>query len=534
MTARPAHVPPRRASRRAPRLARRALLRRAARLSIGVTGLALVGCGAGDDDEATADSATDARNVTPTDADDAGAPSPGVDAGAQADPPPLAVDADTGVRTALLPARTQVVVIGGGLAGLAAATDLQAAGVDVVLLEAQSHLGGRVRSDRSLAGFPIELGAEFLHGRGHASANLARELGLNLVEEAEFDADDDLIVHVEGRRWSAEQIDDDPDLALLTEIDLDSTALFDPTPQDRSLGDVIRDDELRPAAEQILIGSDEGEHSGPVDELSANAAWSEEGAPGDDERIAAGYDQLVDHLAAGLATFIDTPVTDIEWGDRPGGRAGVRVHTAGGVIEAARVLVTVSLGVLQSGAIAFEPSLPSDKRAAIDGLGMGRLAKLIAVYDDPPWPPGTSSILSDGLVTDWWLPGSERDDVDNDDGGNNVIVGFAAERFALAAEGLSASAVRDLALDELAAIVGDGARRPARFLHWPWHDNPWVRGGYSYVRVGQVGAREALAEPIDTTLYFAGEATHPATPGTTHGAIASGRRAAKEILGDSA
>ena len=479
-------MPPRR-SRLPPRLPRRTLLRHAARLGLGAGGLALVGCG--DDDETVAD--------TPPPTDDEPAEPPG---------------------------QTDVVVIGGGLAGLAAAADLKNAGLDVVLFEAQPQLGGRVRTDRGLAGFPIELGAEFLHGHGHASWNLAQDLNLPLVREADFDADADLIAFLEGRRWSAEQIADDADLALLAEIDLDSSELFDPTPRDRSLGDAIRAQGLGPTAERLLIGSDEGEHSGPIDQISANAAWSQEGAPGADRRVAGGYDQLVAELARGLTVFTGRPVERVEWSD------GLRVHLDGAVIEAGHVLVSVSVAVLQAGLIAFDPPLPDAKRAAIDGLGMGRLAKLIAVYDDPPWPDDTSTVLHDGLVTDWWLPGSERDGTQNESGRNNVIIGFAAERFARAAEGLSTGAVRDLALDELAAIFGDAIRTPARFHHEPWHGNPWVRGGYSYVRVGQVGAREALAAPLDGALFFAGEATHPTTPATTQGAIASGRRAAREIL----
>ena len=281
---------------------------------------------------------------------------------------------------------------------------------------------------------------------------------------------------------------------------------------------MIRATGLSPLAQAILIGSEEGEYSAPIDLLSAADTSTQAEAPGADRRIAAGYDQLAIALARELAVFVEQPVSRIEWGD------GVRVHHAAGVIEADAVIVTVSVAVLQSGSITFDPPLPAEKTDAIDGLGMGRLGKIIAVYDDPPWGAETSGVLHDGLVTTWWMPGLNREG-----GPNDTVIGFASERFAAAVEGLPASEIRAVALRELVEIFGSNAEAPARFRYQAWHENPWIGGGYSYVRVGRAGSREGLGAPLRSEVFFAGEATHPTTPATTHGAIESGRRAADEV-----
>ncbi len=111
-----------------------------------------------------------------------------------------------------------------------------------------------------------------------------------------------------------------------------------------------------------------------------------------------------------------------------------------------------------------------------------------------------------------------------------AIAGFLGERVAAAMATSSQEVVLEAALADLATMFGPAALLPARVLWQVWHDTSWVRGGYSDVRVGQQGAREALAAPLAQRPFFAGEATHPTTPATTHGAIESGRRAAAELL----
>jgi monoamine oxidase len=186
------------------------------------------------------------------------------------------------------------------------------------------------------------------------------------------------------------------------------------------------------------------------------------------------------------------------------------------------VIVTVSLGLLQSGVPEFRPALPPEKQNAVAVLAMGYVAKLPLWFERPFWPP-FAFLHTDGLVLAWWPIYIER---------GAVLMGYIGGPAALALAGLGQEAAVEQGLTEVATLFGSGARETfVKGQLVDWSGDPWAGGGYSYAPVGAGDARAVLAAPVAHTLFFAGEATcangHAAT---VHGAIESGRREAEEIL----
>ena len=396
-------------------------------------------------------------------------------------------------------------------AGLSAGRDLAAAGVDVVVVEAQDRVGGRVFTDQAFANFPVERGAEFLHGIGQAAWTLAEEAGAATLPDVAYDVDSDLIVFLNGARQFSSDLATDEDLNLVFEND----AL--------SIGEIIASLGLSPLATQLLRQDAALEQSGDVDAISAFAVNEEVVTPGGDFRLREGYSRLPEYLSQFAPIYLSTAVTSIDWSG-----ADVVVHTTRGAVRAQRVLTTVSIGVLKAGAIQFTPPIPADKQDAIDGLGMGFIAKILMCYDRAFWPDGTSNVISDGDPQLWWMPGAVRDRDDLD----AVIIGFASNTFEAHVAGMTEAQIREVAAGELARVFGSDADAShlVDFSYQDWKVNEWVRGGYSYVRVGRYGARPVLAAAVSDRLFFAGEATDLMAPTTSHGAVRSGARAAQEIL----
>jgi monoamine oxidase len=258
--------------------------------------------------------------------------------------------------------------------------------------------------------------------------------------------------------------------------------------------------------------------------LSAQAAYEDmtDTSAGDgDFRILEGYDRLPVSLAEGLDIRLNTVVTRIDWaGD------GVRVQTADGqVFPADRVLITVPLGVLQAGAIAFDPPLPTDKQDALRLLIMGGAIKMVYAFDQPVLPPGIGALYSAVNPPMWWSPSAGRDVP------GQVVTAFTTGEWARALRGMGADEALAHGLRALADQLGTPLPTPRATRFQDWNADPFALGGYSTVGVGGREARGRLAQPIVDRLYFAGEATAPnAWGGTVHGAYASGRRAALEII----
>ena len=204
----------------------------------------------------------------------------------------------------------------------------------------------------------------------------------------------------------------------------------------------------------------------------------------------------------------------------------VLVMTDSGTERADAVVVTVPLGVLREGAIRFEPPLPSEKIEAISGLEMGTLNKVIFKFPTPFWSGDgqTFQYLSETrgefpLIIDWHAAS-----------GNPALILFTGGAYALAMEEREDARVTADAMRVVRTCFGTGAPDPTGVLIQRWSQDPHTRGSYSFVPVGSSpDARDALAQPVNDRLFFAGEATNRRNPATVHGAYESGLRVANQV-----
>jgi monoamine oxidase len=418
-----------------------------------------------------------------------------------------------------------VAIIGAGAAGLAAARDLSGAGKRLCILEARQRIGGRIYTlhtpDLPL---PIELGAEFIHGEAHSTFSIVEAAALKACELPDTHA------WSANGRWRLI-----PDFwGTINAI----RAKINSLDRDISFADFLRSRRrLSPRLRQMAWNFVEGYHASHADRISAKALAASDQEQEEENRqfrILDGYDHLIEWLRAGLDPErvdirLSTPARVIRW------RAGeVIIETGGEEVRAAACVITIPIGVWkaareQEGAIRFDPPL-AEKMKAIDKLEVGHVVKIMFRFAERFWddrePSANFVHSSDRFLTTWWTSAPVR---------SPVLTGWAGGHAAdaLLAEGRDALA--DRALDRLASAFRM-RRRTLDQLHlatWThdWQADPFSRGAYSYAAVGGTSAHAALGRPLRKTLFFAGEATDAEQTGTVAGAIESGRRAARQIVG---
>jgi monoamine oxidase len=408
-----------------------------------------------------------------------------------------------------------VVIIGAGAAGLAAAQDLMAAGLHVCCVEARDRIGGRILTLYDAATpLPIELGAEFVHGKPAEIVELARAAGLHIYETG-------------GRPISlmpgGEDMDEDGSRVL---EDLSNSATEE---NDETFQSFLDRSHYSPGEKHAAAAFVEGFNAARR-EMIGTAALAQDQRAGDTIegdsafRIHEGYGALIQALTRGVEVRLNSVVEAVAW--KPGS-ATVRLSAAGSV-HARHVVITVPLGVLQAGAIRFDPE-PTTTLAAARALRFGDAIRVTflfesAFWDDSPLTANAGFLFSDAPVFPVWWTGAPAE--------MHAITGWTAGPKADALIGLSMDEVISRARDTLVHLLKPAVLPAHRSWFHDWYGDPFSRGAYSYVPARALPARRTLAEPVEHTLYFAGEATDLiGYGGTVHGAIASGRRAARQIVG---
>ncbi len=465
---------------------------------------------------------------------------------------------------AVPPQKSRVLVIGAGMAGLAAARDLVAAGQDVVVLEARQRLGGRVWTERDAAGTPIDLGAAWVHGqRGNPLTELARASGAPLVDTEYgsvrlYGRDGAVLPRAAEARLKALRREFEGAIGKLQEIDPDRSLR---SAAERVFAARPREPGDRALLEYLLHSGLEQEYGDSVERLSTH--WFDDGEAfgGVDGVPPGGLSALIEHLARGLDVRLGFPVERIEYGP-----SGVRVLGPVGELHGDRCLVTLPLGVLQAslelaategpgaapsdtpppdasgpakgraptpregsaaGLVRFDPPLPPEKTRAIRALGMGLLDKLVLRFPERRWPADV----------DWLerLPGEQRRFLEWISLARThkqpILIGFHAGDTARELCRWSHEQLASEALAHLREVLGADLPPPLSVRITRWSSDPFARGSYSCYPPGSTPKdRDRLAAPLAERLYFAGEATNRIHPSTLHGALLSGRRAAGEIL----
>ncbi len=418
------------------------------------------------------------------------------------------------------------IVIGAGAAGLAAGSALQAAGQRVAILEARNRIGGRVWTDRSFIEHPIENGAEFIHGDRAITWQWVSALNASTVQIAKYTS---YAYENNGQLYSYQQALQWAGFEQLPYLE-DRVAQADLAAGDRSLSDWLAELHLAPPAQQLVGRLLANSHLTEPAHLSladlAHEAKVHQAGSGN-FRLQGGYDRLLEALAAGLSIQLSTVVQAIDWQQRP--VKVVAINPQGQTVDltAEQVVITVPLSLLQQQAIAFTPCLPQQKMQAIQSLRMGAALKLQLVFSQPFWQPDLSLFVGLGAIPVWWAPGYQRP------GFPPLLTAFVGGQSALALNAVSEAEALEIGLSDLCRLFGSKAPRQLwqQGRRISWLDDPWARGGYSFVSPGAFGARHLLAQPLANRLFFAGEATVTnSNPATVHGAIETGQRAAQEIL----
>lgn len=415
-----------------------------------------------------------------------------------------------------------VLVLGAGMAGLAAARALLAArgDLEVMVLEARERLGGRAHTDRRFAGFPVELGAEFIHGERSVVWSYIEHLSLETIQWTK--QDDSWVRLADGRRLSMREARAaDPAFEVTRSWHL-------PPIQPRlheSFGAYLRRigfDHVRLDYARRAYANAAGEGLRFLDASAALKGLHRELVDGEqDHRILEGYGAVVEAMGVGPEILTGTVVTRIEWGE---GGVAVVDHE-GHVYRAHTALVTLPLGVLQAGGMEFDPPLPERKERALAGLGMGPVVKLIYRFAEPITPDEITAVYGAGNPPMWWSPSAGHPTTEA-----VVWTAFVSGDGATELMRLGEADALERGLEALRRELGRPGLRAQAAMVVDWTSDPFARGGYSHVRPGHDGARELLAEPTPP-LYWAGEATSPEErAATVQGAILSGERAAAEVL----
>jgi monoamine oxidase len=430
-------------------------------------------------------------------------------------------------RTSEIGTDSDVIVVGAGVAGLAAAGELGRRGFRVTVLEARDRIGGRVRSVKPRGWTaPVELGAEFIHGGNRPLRRLLKQAGVHAEP-----------VNVPMWWHESGNLEAMPDFwPRLARV----ARRIPWRDHGWSFARFLREyrDRISPRDRRMMEQYIGGFNAAPLDEISAHVLRADRaGATLDDLKIRGAYARVPAALRANwprgkIELHLRTVVQAVEWRAHS---VSVRIHGSGKIFQARAAIITVPLGVLQAGAIRFLPALGA-KQKLIQRLGWGHAVRLVLRFRPGFWSAPFLPAVLRGThgrnfgfinaaaqpVPTWWALSPPAP----------VLTGWAGGDAALRLERGGERVVRERALRSLAAILGTtAAHLRGWLLDFQWHDwrrDPFARGAYSFTKVGLEDGGERLAEPIADTLFFSGEAT-ASEPGTVHGALESGLRAAKAV-----
>jgi monoamine oxidase len=243
---------------------------------------------------------------------------------------------------------------------------------------------------------------------------------------------------------------------------------------------------------------------------------------GDEVVFPNGFDQLAAHLAEGLDVRLRHVVTRVEWSPD-----GVTVSADQGDFAAARAVVPVSIGVLKSGALVFDPALPESHASAIDGFEMNNFEKVFLRFPTKFWDDGVYAIRQQGEAGKWWHSWYDLTGLN----GVPTLLTFAAGPSAIETREWSSDRIVDSVLAALRGLYGERVEDPEHVVITDWQDDPYSRGSYAYMKPGSRTAdHDLLATPVMDVLHLAGEATWTDDPATVTAALRSGHRAAENIL----
>ena len=443
--------------------------------------------------------------------------------------------------------KKDILVIGAGIAGLAAAKTLKNAGHNITILEASDRYGGRIQT-MEMQGYSADFGASWLHGiNGNPLYNLANSNAITtkptFYEPSYlFDVDGSEIISDE---W--QQVEE-----LLTQLvdlaydnkDISLEELLELMESDISL--------LSEKMQRVFYGAVRSEIEIPyaVDtaDISARALTTNDSFQGNDVIFPNGMAQLTNVLADGLEIKYNTFVSKISYEKEKvfvytsktqkidPKRSCNACHTNSNasiidsvdVLSADKVIVALPLGMLKNNNVEFEPSLPVEKLSAINSLGIGTMNKVFLRFGENFWNQDGYFFQylkqDSSKIIEFFSPAPT--------GTLNIIVAVFAGQQARSIEKMEDTDLQNLVMDDLKGMFGDDIPQPLEMQKTAWHTNKYSLGAYPHLKPGaDLSACNSIAKPLNNKVFFAGDATSKKYMATAHGAYISGIDAANAIMG---
>jgi len=414
-----------------------------------------------------------------------------------------------------------ILIVGAGATGLMAAKELSSHQQNVVVLEANKRLGGRIYTMYDVFEKPVEAGAEFIHGKLTLTHQLLKEA--NIV----FHETKGRMINVEKGEWKKQN-----DFAIGWDELMDK---MEQLQQDTTIAAFLKEnfsdkkyDALRDSVQKFAEGFDLAD----IEKASVFALrdeWAHE--EGEQYRVEGGYQKLIDHLADeciknGGTIHTSRIAKEVHWK-----KGEVKIVTADNkVFYGSKVMVTVPLGVLRAelnaeAAIAFTPSL-YDYFQAAKNIGYGTVTKILFQFNERFWEDKIGFILSDENVPVWWA--QSPDDYP-------LLTGWLNGAQSKKIQKTDVSGIFQESLQSLSNIFKINVPSLKQKLN-AWHIEDWSKhrfalGGYSYDMLQTDDAKKILNTSVEETIFFAGEALYKGTlPGTVEAALVSGREASQKIM----
>lgn len=433
-----------------------------------------------------------------------------------------------------------VLVVGGGIAGLSAATTLRKNGIEkILILEAADRIGGRVWTEDPW-GSKLEMGASWIHGiENSPTFELMKEMNVTIQPTIYRSScptckmNSMALYDQNGKRLSNEELTQLQHLADEFEIYLDKIPEHDGSKGLTFLDALKSFSTEKKLTEQMfdklyftvrLLMT--YEFSIDLEKISINTMklYGHSKVSGTNGIIPLGYNLLAAKLAKNIPMELNCKVEGISYD-----KDVIECRTSKGHFKTKNCVITVPLGVLKQNKIAFSPSLPKDKQEVIDKIDMGVFNKIYLLFpcvfwdNDVEWiEPMPSSKMRDQIYDILNFGKYFK---------QPILLAFTAGSFAKDVEKWSDKETIDSIMTVLKKIYGDNIPSPSSYRITRWGQDPLFFGSYSSPGLhADAQTYETFAAPVENRLFFAGEATSQTDCSTVLGAFTSGQRAAQQIL----
>jgi len=405
---------------------------------------------------------------------------------------------------------------------------------DVVIVEANDRVGGRIKEAEGIVPWAVNTGPEFIHGAENSPlVDLIRRAGWRTKE---YEWPDKYYYTKDNRMLPADT--EDPDVLRVHELFANVRQVHLEPGEDMSALEWLQrsgENANVVALAESIYANDFGTslHRLGLRELQIEqAAWKH----GEEylvlDRPLGAVPKL---MAEGLQVHLSWPVGEITY--HPDKKCMV-LGARGGCIRCDAVVLAVPLSTLQSKSITLFPPLPPYQQHAVHAMAMGNAVKISLGFSSAFWPSDLFDVVCPGcFLPEIWMirpdgiPKSSKAGL-----ANHLVTGFIAGDQADQLTRMSEARIIDLAVSQLDSMFGTVSQpKPAstafvKAAVHNWANEPYIHAAYSYPKVGAHGARAALAVPIGLRVFLAGEHTDPGCNPCLQSAMATGSRAAAQLI----